>query len=203
MLALKERGQWEKRVGANVKTRTETTDGNAVDATVLVFQYGSNCTESQINNKDRLKGDAKFVCVAETVEDYEIAFDVFSNTRNCAAADIIRKPGGKVWGALYEIPGYLIHEETAKARNRKSLERIEGKNYEGRPIQVQTPDGGIVTALTYTVIDPQAGRKTGSDYVRYIITGLRERGIPVEYIEKVKRIAGLNNPDIATEIEGL
>ena len=27
----------------------------------LVFQYGSNCSESQINSKDRLCDDAKFV----------------------------------------------------------------------------------------------------------------------------------------------
>jgi len=36
----------------------------------LVFQYGSNCLESQINGKDRLCGDAKFVGTAETVDDF-------------------------------------------------------------------------------------------------------------------------------------
>ena len=35
----------------------------------LVFQYGSNCSESQFNSQDRLCGDAVFVTIAETVDD--------------------------------------------------------------------------------------------------------------------------------------
>jgi len=62
----------------------------------LVFQYGSNCSESQINSKDRLCGDAKFVAIAETVDDYQLAFDVWSKKRGCAASDILPSPGNKV-----------------------------------------------------------------------------------------------------------
>jgi hypothetical protein len=47
-------------------------------AMTLVFQYGSNCSESEINSGERLRGDAKFVDITETVEDFEIAFDVQS-----------------------------------------------------------------------------------------------------------------------------
>jgi gamma-glutamylcyclotransferase len=169
------------------------------DGTTLVFQYGSNCLDSQINGKDRLKGDARFISIAETVDDHELAFDVFSKGRHCAAADIVRKPGGKVWGALYEIPDGLMSRETAKALGRRSLDEIEGAgiNYERKEIQVRKPDGRIVSALTYTVINPRAGLKTDLDYVRYIVAGLRERGLPKEYIDKVKGIAAANNPDIA------
>jgi gamma-glutamylcyclotransferase (GGCT)/AIG2-like uncharacterized protein YtfP len=173
--------------------------------TRLVFQYGSNCLDSQINGKDRLKGDAKFISIAETVEDYELAFDVFSKGRHCAAADIVPRPGGKVWGALYEIPEYLIGRDTANARGRKSLDAIEGQgtNYERREIQVRKPDGQIVTALTYTVITPQAGLKTDIEYVRYIVAGLRERSVPADYIEKVKRIAAANNPSLTPDLQRL
>jgi len=92
----------------------------------LVFQYGSNCSESEINSVNRLRGDARFVDIAETVEDFEIAFDVRSAGRGCAASDIVRKDGSKVWGVLYEVPDYLIDRETAKARGRKSFDQIEG-----------------------------------------------------------------------------
>jgi hypothetical protein len=64
----------------------------------LVFQYGSNCSDSEINSKSRLCGDAQFVDIAETVEDFELAFDVQSTGRGCAASDIVRKPGSKVYG---------------------------------------------------------------------------------------------------------
>jgi hypothetical protein len=67
----------------------------------LVFQYGSNCSESQINNKDRLCGYAKFVAIAEIVDDYQLAFDVWSTRRECAASDIVARPGSKVRGVLY------------------------------------------------------------------------------------------------------
>ena len=165
----------------------------------LVFQYGSNCLDSEINSKKRLRGDAKFVDIAETVEDFELAFDVQSAERGCAASDIVRKPGGKVWGVLYEVPDYLIARETAKARGRKSFDQIEGEgtNYKRETIKVCRPDGEIVPALTYTVKSPKPGLKTNIDYVRHIVSGLREHGVQDEYIAKVKAIAAANNPDIA------
>jgi hypothetical protein len=168
----------------------------------LVFQYGSNCSDAQINGKGRLKGDARFISIAETVEDYELAFDVFSNGRHCAAADIVRKPGSKVWGVLYEIPEFLIGRETARTYGRTSFDAIEGEgtNYERREIEVRTPDGKIVTALTYTVRDPRAGLRTDIDYVRYIIAGLRERSIQGEYIKRVKETAIANNPNITDAV---
>jgi hypothetical protein len=39
--------------------------------------------------------------------------------------------------------------------------------------------------------------------VRYIIAGLRERGIPQGYIDRVKLIASANNPAIAASVERL
>src|SRR5258708_30458424 len=75
----------------------------------LVFQYGSNCLDSQINSQDRLCGDAKFIDIAETVDDFQLAFDVWSTNRKCAASDIVTSPGNKVWGALYEVPDFLLY----------------------------------------------------------------------------------------------
>ena len=111
----------------------------------LVFQYGSNCLESQINSKDRLCGDAKFIDIAETVDDFQLAFDVWSTNQQCAASDIVASPGNKVWGALYNVPDFLIGRKTAAAQNRKSLDAIEGEgaNYKRETIAVrrqQRPD---------------------------------------------------------------
>ena len=89
----------------------------------LVFQYGSNCLDSEINSKNRLRGDAKFAGIAETVQKFELAFDVYSEKRSCAASDIVKKLGGKVWGVLYVVPDCLIARETAKACGRKSFDQ--------------------------------------------------------------------------------
>jgi hypothetical protein len=171
----------------------------------LVFQYGSNCSEMEINRRERLRGDAKFADIAETVEDFELAFDVYSVNRGCAASDITRNPGGKVWGVLYEIPDYLIRRSSAQAHGRKSLDAIEGEgtNYKREMIQVRRPDGQIIEAFTYTVISPNPGLKTSVNYVRLIVHGLREHNISIEYIATVKAIAAANNPDIASEVEKL
>jgi hypothetical protein len=171
----------------------------------LVFQYGSNCSDSEINSRDRLRGDAKFAGIAETVEDFELAFDVDSTNRGCAASDIVRMPGSKVWGVLYEIPDYLLGRQSAQARGRKSFDAIEGEgsNYKRETIQVRRPNGEIVSVLTYTVKDPKPGLRTNIAYVRHIVYGLREHKISDEYIANVKAIAAANNPDIAEEVEKL
>src|SRR5277367_4852069 len=125
----------------------------------LVFQYGSNCSDAEINSDKRLRGDAAFVGIAETVEEFDLAFDVQSKVRGCAAADIVRTRGSKVWGVLYEVPQDLIREETAEALGRRSLDAIEaeGKNYKRVPIAVRLFDGQVVEAVTYTVRNPGKG----------------------------------------------
>ena len=133
----------------------------------IVFQYGSNCLESEINSENRLCGDATFLDIAETVENFELAFDVWSKGRGCAASDIARKPSSKAWGVLYEVPDYLIDRKTAKARGRKSFDEIEGEgtNYKREMIDVRRPGGQIINALTYTVKNPKSGLKTNKEYV--------------------------------------
>jgi hypothetical protein len=164
-------------------------------AVVLVFQYGSNCSESEMNSEDRLRGDAAFLDIAETVEDFELAFDVTSKGRRCAASDIVRKAGGTVWGVVYQVPSYLMDRDTAEAAGRKSFDAIEGKQYKRETIPVRRTNGEIVRALTYTVKAPERDVRTSLEYVGHIVRGLRDHKIPDDYIAKVKEIASANNPD--------
>jgi gamma-glutamylcyclotransferase (GGCT)/AIG2-like uncharacterized protein YtfP len=171
----------------------------------LVFQYGSNCSESQINSEDRLRGDAKFIGIAQTVNDYQLAFDVWSTNRACAACDIVATPGTKLWGALYYVPDFLINRKTAGAHNRKSLDAIEGEgaNYRRETIAVRQDNGLLLTALTYRVRNPKPDLKTNLEYVRYIVMGLRERGVREDYVGLVKKLAATNNPAIGMAIDDL
>jgi gamma-glutamylcyclotransferase (GGCT)/AIG2-like uncharacterized protein YtfP len=169
----------------------------------LVFQYGSNSSESQINGKDRLCGDAQFIALAETVDDYQLAFNVWSTKRECAASDIVTSPGNKVWGALYDVPDFLIHRKTTAEHHRKSLDAIEGEgaNYKRETIVVRRENGSIVTAITYRVQTPKPSLMTSLEYVGYIVKGLREHGVREGYIDHVKKLAQANNPAIAVEIQ--
>jgi hypothetical protein len=51
------------------------------------------------------------VTIAETVDDCQFAFDVWSRGRACAASDIVASPGNKVWGVVYDVPDFLMARE--------------------------------------------------------------------------------------------
>ena len=162
----------------------------------LVFQYGSNTSSARLNAPERLRGEANALGLAYTVGQYDLGFSVWSKTNNCAAADLVRAPGRKTWGVLYEIPDNLLSKETAG--DRKSLEAIEGPRYRRRKIRVcraNTPNAPLAV-WTYTVITKEKGLKTSSEYANHILTGLREHQAPADYIEHIKGRILKNNPDL-------
>jgi len=172
----------------------------------IVFQYGSNCLESEINSSKRLNGSAKFVDIAETVEYYTLDFDVFSQNRNCAAADIVRiDQKKKVWGVLYDIPDELLSRETASG-NTKSLDAIEGEstNYRRYWLLVRCPNGRLSSALTYVAKRPRKKvKRTSLEYVKLIIGGLRQHNIPESYINEVKEVVKAHSPRLGKKVINL
>jgi Gamma-glutamyl cyclotransferase, AIG2-like len=104
----------------------------------ILFQFGSNCSTPELNSAERLAGAAVPIGIGETVDDYELAFDVWSKKRKCAASDIVATPGSKVWGVLYDIPDNRLRRDTTPPGTR-SLDEIEGEggNYERRLIRVR------------------------------------------------------------------
>ena len=94
----------------------------------LIFQYGSNCTAARLNGPARLAGHADDRGQAQTVEEFDIAFDVHSQTNGCAAADLILTPGRKACGVLYEIAEDFIRGRLTDGQ--KTLAQIEGPRYE-------------------------------------------------------------------------
>ena len=174
---------------------------------VLVFQYGSNCLESEINSSKRLKGKAVFVDIAKTIENYKLDFDVYSKNRGCAAANIVRTcQDKKVWGVLYSIDDNLISRKTAP-KGSKSFDEIEGEgnNYRRHCLPVScNKNDRIVMALTYVTLKPSKRvKKTSFKYVKLIIKGLREHNVPEEYINEVKEIVSNHSPRLAKRIANL
>ena len=103
--------------------------------------------------------------IAETVDDCQFAFDVWSRGRACAASDIVASPGNKVWGVVYDVPDFLMARDTAAQRKRKSLDAIggEGTNYARHPITVKSANGELFAATPYRVIHPRAGYELTSN----------------------------------------
>lgn len=147
----------------------------------FVFQFGSNCTSGRINGPNRLNGSAKALGSAQTVEDFDIAFDVVSKTNGCAASDLIQKPGRKAWGVLYEVSEDGL----------KRLKDIEGLRYEEKPIIVVDQQGKEHEARTFVVREEKRRQDlaTSAAYVSWIIYGLRDHSVPEDWIAHVVDVA--------------
>lgn len=172
----------------------------------LVFQYGSNMSSARLNSVDRLNGDAQPIGVVFTTENHELVFNVWSVKNKCAASSIIPGRGRRVWGVLYEIPDWLIRRDTARPRNRRSMDAVEGEgsNYERGEISVCYSDGQTVAGpvLTYIGRDPQDDIQTNAEYAGHILAGLREHGdVPGEYVEYAKARIVDNNPSLAEVVK--
>lgn len=165
----------------------------------LVFQYGSNMSVARLNGADRLAGDARPICVARTVEPFDLMFTVWSKSNDCAAADLVPGTTGRsIYGVVYEVPDFLLSRDTAKQWNRKSLDAIEGEgtNYIRAMIDLIKDDGSTVRAITYLVKDRKAGLKTSLAYVRHILMGAKEHGIPDEHYQYIRSMIIENNSDL-------
>jgi hypothetical protein len=153
----------------------------------LLFQYGSNCDEERLNNTERLDGAARNPLLAETLEEYDLAFDVWSNKNNCAACDLVPAPGTghRALGVLYQVPTDRIRG--SRADGRKTMAGIEGPSYEEQVVKVRTADGHIHEAVTFLVRADarRTGLATNCDYVSHIIKGLRAHQAPPAYVKQV------------------
>ena len=161
-----------------------------------VFQYGSNCDAERLNAPARLAGNAHDLGRAETIEEFDIAFDVWSQTNGCAASNLIRVPGSgrRGWGILFEIPAALI--QGRRTDGRKTLAQIEGPRYEEKQIRIRNASGKELEVATFLVRpeEQRPGLWTSFEYVQHIVSGLRAHDVPNEYVERVIDIAvGTNN----------
>jgi cation transport regulator ChaC len=155
----------------------------------LIFQYGSNCTAARLNGPNRLIVHAADRGRAQTVEDFDITFDVYSQTNGCAAADFIATPGRSTWGVLYEVPEDFIRGE--QPGGQRTLEQIEGNRYAPETITVRNEAGEEILATTFLVkpSERREGLWTSAAYVSWIVYGLRAHGVPEEYIAHVIEVA--------------
>jgi len=140
-----------------------------------------------------LAGHARALGRAETVDNLDITFDVYSQTNGCAASDLISAEGRTAWGVLYEIPDAFVRGE--RADGQKTLVEIEGPRYEEKVIRVRDRQGAEREAVTFVVKpkDRRNGLATSAAYVSWIVYGLREHEVPEEYLTHVVEVALASN----------
>jgi hypothetical protein len=160
---------------------------------IRVFQYGSNTLPARLNGPTRLCGRAQTCGLAQTFDDFDIAFDVQSKSNGCAASDLVSVAGRKAWGVLYEIPDGFVFGR--RKDEQKTLAQIEGPRYEPREITVVDTRGKQSNAWTFLVNDEdkETGLATSAAYVSWIVYGLRQNGVPEDYISHVIEVARETN----------
>ena len=145
-------------------------------ATAWYFAFASNMNRAQMRSRaGEILGEQ-----VGRLENYEIVFNkkVRGGT---ASANIRPAPEKTVLGVLYKI-------NESSFRN---LDRFEGAPVHYRRIQVNVigPTGQRISAQAYIATKVEKGLRPASHYLKTIVDGAAEHGLPAEYIAAIEAAA--------------
>lgn len=135
------------------------------------FAYGSNLNTKRLRDRVGNWQEAK----KGILENYELTFD------SRGFVDAIEKPSGRVFGALYLL--------TAGQLN--TLDKHEGVHrgiYRREVVKVRV-NRELVNAIAYLRVVKTPFSTPSTQYLKLIITGLKEHGFDETVIEEVKKVA--------------
>jgi len=146
---------------------------------IWYFAYASNM------NRDQVRSRAGEVSEEKTgkLENYEIVFN--KKARGGAATANIRPSTGKaVYGILFKIPESAL----------RTLDRFEGAPEHYRRIEVTVTDNqeSPVRAQVFIATRVEKGLRPAPHYLQTILQAATEYQFPAEYVEQLKKTAGLN-----------
>lgn len=150
------------------------------------FAYGSNMSEKRLTRRI----PARKLGIA-ALRGYGLFFTKPSEADGSAKCDIC-PADSVVYGVLYEID----------PEDKPVLDRFEGLGYGYRTEAVEVEfRGEPVEALTYIAVNMDDSLKPFSWYRQHVINGAVENGLPSDYIEGIRRVPVMEDPnsDRATE----
>jgi gamma-glutamylcyclotransferase len=155
---------------------------SAAKDTFLYFGYGSNLLRQRILLQNP---SAVFDTIAR-LDNYKLDFNYPSKTWNGAAATIIESQGDHVWGAVWCI-------NISDMPNLDKQEGVESGIYE--PIQVQVVVRELnehvesVECRSYRLLKTDhEDHRPSPQYLDVIVRGAVDIGLPVKYIEALRKI---------------
>ncbi|KAG5884656.1 hypothetical protein JTB14_005400 [Gonioctena quinquepunctata] len=165
---------------------------------IMYFAFGSNLSTARMHV---FNPNAVRVGIGK-LDDYQVDFVAYSKIWKGYAATIVPKKDAHVWGAIWEI----------KDEDLESLDKQEGVHaniYYPINVDVRTSDGEVVKCRCYRQVgsaeevkleDLPAERKPTPAYVDTMVKGAEESGIPVEYINLLKKIPH-NGSDVKPDLK--
>lgn len=143
------------------------------------FAYGSNLSAEQ---KERRTGPIREARRAR-LDGYSIAFNK-RGSDGTGKANIVPYRTGVVWGIVYRCSPSALDEMDIH-------EGVHSGHYRRTRVRVRTDDGDEIEAITYVAGDSFVDDSLvpADEYLRTILQGARDHGLPDTYIHEIKRAA--------------
>jgi gamma-glutamylcyclotransferase len=168
---------------------------------MLNFAYGSNMDWDQMRARCP---SARFVGKA-VLRDYKLAFTRLSTRRKCGVSDVIRAPGDRAWGVVYEID----------ERDLGRLDKCEGYWPQKEPeknaylrreaiVFVDDDDNRPLTVAVYFANRQKDPPLPNKEYKDLILSGARHWHLPDGYIrdlEGIKTTAPTEEGDVRQKVD--
>lgn len=150
---------------------------------VLYFAYGSNLRSAQMQ---RLCPGHEFLGPAR-LADHRLAFTLPDDEWQGGVADVLPSAGDEVWGALYRLEAhhltaldaYEVFTPDGSGEANDYVRRVVTVTREGAPREVE--------AWCYFVRTPHGPVAPSERYRAALVEGARERGLPGDYINEMRR----------------
>lgn len=168
-----------KKAGAPVNNEAPIEfKGKAED--LLFFAYGANMRPKQIEarcHKPVVLGLAR-------LPEHRVAFFGQSTIWDGGEETVVPEPGQEVWGVLYKL-SFADREQLDSWQD----VRLDGTGpYFHYPAKVIDERGETRTILLYKKESEGLPRRPSQEYLEFIVQGAQERGLPAEYVERLRRI---------------
>ncbi len=158
----------------------ESDGDDRVDACadgVWYFAYGSNLHDTIFRGR---RGMVARATLRGRLDGFELRFNLPVGPGERGVANLEPAAERCVWGALYLLT----------AADCERLDRSEGVPfgaYRRVTVEVRQEDGEHCTAFTYCSASTRTDRKPSARYLRLVVEGARQHGLPDEYVRWLER----------------
>ncbi len=140
---------------------------------VWYFAFGSNLHASAFLERRKMVPTSSRI---GRLPDYRLRFNLDGYPRGRSApANIAPSPGEEVWGVLYQISRSALV-------TLDSTEGVPGGNYRHLWVNVESPDDGVVPAVTYIANGKPNDGRPSLRYITLIREGARAHGLPPHWL---------------------
>ena len=156
-------------------------------STIIYFAYGSNMSSRRFLKRV----PSANALGTGRLRHHQLAFHKVSWKDGSGKCGIVASDGDEVLGVLFEMA----------ATDKQELDKIEGlgKGYDVKDVEINRDDGNPTTAFTYCATATDPTLKPFTWYLRHVVEGAREAGLPEYYIKKIEKVEAVKDHDCERE----